>query len=416
MKQKMFPAFIIAFLLSICVLHADDRGTNPPNIVLIIGDDCAWTDYGFMGHSVVQTPNLDRLSRESLTFKSGYVSAPLCCPSLASILTGLHPHQNGVLGNEPPPPRGDRTRFFELVDQVPTLPRLLGEKGYLSFQTGKWWHGNFTHGGFTHGMTVKGRHGDAGLAIGRETMQPMYDFMKSAQDQKKPFFVWYAPMMPHTPHKPPARLLEKYQAQDKANAAYFGMIEWFDETCGELLDHLDRHGLRDNTIVIYLADNGWKQGNDSPLHDGKRSPYEGGTRTPILIRWPGHIKPCESNEPVMSVDLAPTILRAAGLSATEKMQGFDLVDLQAAKIKRDCIFGAAYEHDMQDWDDPEKSLQARWAIECGKWKLLNRKDSIELYDLAADPHEKDNLATANPELIKRLSKRLDDWWAHGNSR
>ena len=415
MMQKVFPALIGMFLCAIGVLHADGDVTQP-NVVLIIGDDCAWTDYGFMGHPVVQTPHLDRLSTESLTFKSGYVSAPLCCPSLASILTGLHPHQNGVLGNEPPNPRGDRARFYELVDQVPTLPRLLGEKGYFSFQTGKWWHGNFTHGGFTHGMTLKGRHGDDGLAIGRETMQPIYDFIKLAKDQQKSFFVWYAPMMPHTPHQPPARLLEKYQAQDKANAAYFGMIEWFDETCGELLNHLDQQGLSDDTIVIYLADNGWKQGNNSPLHDGKRSPYEGGTRTPILVRWPGHIKPSISNEPVMSVDLAPTILRAAGLVPSEKMQGVNLLDLMDGKVHRDCIFGSAYEHDMQDWDDPEKSLQARWVIEKGKWKLLRRRDSTELYDLSVDPHEQKNLATANPEVIQRLSTKIDQWWTQGNKR
>lgn len=262
MNHKMLFVFIVVISMTIG-LRAADGDADSPNIVLIIGDDCAWTDYGFMGHPVVQTPTLDRLSKESLSFRSGYVAAPLCCPSLASILTGLHPHQSGVLGNEPPPSAGDRTRFYELVEQVPTLPRLLGERGYLSFQAGKWWHGNFTHGGFTHGMTLKGRHGGEGLAIGRETMQPIYDFIRTAQGQEKPFFVWYAPMMPHTPHTPPARLLEKYQSQDIANAAYFGMLEWFDETCGELLEHLDRQGLRDNTIVIYLADNGWKQGKKS---------------------------------------------------------------------------------------------------------------------------------------------------------
>ncbi len=409
-------------LLFICMLvgshsvYATVGGQNQPNIVIMIGDDCAWTDYGFMGHPVVQTPRLDRLSKESMTFQCGYVSAPLCCPSLASILTGLHPHQSGVLGNEPPPPVGDRTRFYELVDQVPTLPRLLAEHGYLSFQTGKWWHGNFKHGGFTSGMTLTGRHGDAGLAIGRETMQPIFDFIGTAKEQKKPFLVWYAPMMPHTPHSPPARLIEKYEAKDKSNAAYYGMIEWFDETCGVLLDHLDQQGLHDNTIVIYLSDNGWKQGNNNPLHDGKRSPYEGGVRTPILVRWPDHIKPGLSSEPVMSVDLAPTILSAVGLAPSKQMQGVDLVELLAGKVRRDCIFGAAYEHDMQDWDEPAKSLQARWVIEGGKWKLLSRQDTAELYDLSADEHEQNNLADENPALVNRLSKRLEQWWTEGNLR
>lgn len=387
-----------------------------PNIVLIIGDDCGWTDYGFMGHKVVQTPRLDRLSKESVTFTSGYVAAPLCCPSLASMLTGLHPHQHGVLGNEPPPKSGDRTRFYELVDKVPTLPRLLAERGYLSLQTGKWWHGHFKHGGFTHGMTKTGRHGDAGLKIGRDTMQPIWDFIAAAKEQKKPFFVWYAPMMPHQPHTPPKRLLEKYQTKDKASAAYYGMIEWFDETCGALLDHLDQQGLSDNTIVIYLADNGWKENNTSPLRDAKRSPYEGGVRTPILVRWPGCIKPAVSGEPVMSIDLAPTILRAAGLEPSKQMQGVDLIELLARKTNRDCVFGAAYEHDMKDWDDAEKSLQARWVIEGGKWKLISRRKTAELFDLSADPHEKNNLAGTNPDIVQRLTARMEKWWAEGKPR
>jgi arylsulfatase A-like enzyme len=411
MIRTILLAFTAIVFLSFGAIAGADRDGSQPNTVLIIGDDCGWTDYGFMGHPVVQTPSLDRLARESMVFKSGYVSAPLCCPSLASILTGLHPHQSGVLGNEPPPPRGDRTRFYELVDQVPSLPRLLGEHGYLSFQTGKWWHGNYAHGGFTHGMTLKGRHGDAGLAIGRETMQPIFEFISTAQQQKQPFLVWYAPIMPHTPHTPPARLLEKYEALEKENAAYFGMIEWFDETCGQLLDHLDQQGLSDNTIVIYLADNGWKQGAASPLHDGKRSPYEGGTRTPILIRWPGHIRPGVSVEPVMSIDLAPTILRAAGLKPTDRMQGLNLLDLLDGSVRRDCIFGAAYHHDMQDWDNPQQSLQARWVIENGQWKLLSGQGPVELYDLSLDPHEQNNLADENPAVIQRLSAQLDQWWA-----
>lgn len=118
----------------------------------------------------------------------------------------------------------------------------------------------------------------------------------------------------------------------------------------------------------------------------------------------------------MSVDLAPTILRAAGLAPTEKMQGVNLIDLVERKVHRDCIFGAAYQHDMQDWDDPNQSLQARWVIEGGKWKLLSRRDSAELYDLSVDPHEQKDLATENPEVIHRLSTRLDQWWTPGNKR
>ena len=150
------------------------------------------------------------------------------------------------------------------LEAVPTLPRLLAEKGYVSLQTGKWWQGDYRRGGFTHGMTKGQRHGDEGLDIGRKTMQPIFDFIADARKAGKPFFVWYAPMLPHTPHNPPERLLAKYK--DKAPsppvAKYWAMVEWFDETCGQLLDHLETEKLAENTIVVYVTDNGWIQDPD----------------------------------------------------------------------------------------------------------------------------------------------------------
>src|SRR6185437_5165076 len=200
-----------------------------PNIVLLISDDQGWRDYSFMGHRHIRTPRLDRLASQSLTFSRGYVPCSLCCPSLASIITGRYPHQHKITSNDPPLPAGlkgaainkdagyraKRREMVGFIDQVSTLPRLLGRKGYVSFQTGKWWQGNFRHGGFTDGMSqgdpdMGGRHGDKGLEIGRKTMQPMYDFIDHAKRDGKPFFLWYAPMMPHQPHNPPERLLAKY--------------------------------------------------------------------------------------------------------------------------------------------------------------------------------------------------------------
>ena len=127
-------------------------------------------------------------------------------------------------------------------------------------------------------MTTKGRHGDSGLIIGRQTMKPIYDFIDKAG--AKPFFVWYAPMMPHEPHNPPQRILKKYQADDRPEklAKYYAMCEWFDETCGQLLDHLDKKKLRDNTLVIFVIDNGWIQATGT-----KRGAY--GWYAPKRQRW-----------------------------------------------------------------------------------------------------------------------------------
>ena len=262
-----FPAWkFLCLLFAAClVLGWIDRATAAelrPNIVLIVSDDEGWTDYGFMGHAHIKTPHLDQLADRSVLFERGYVAAPLCRPSLASMITGLYPFTHRITGNDV-----DGRNNREALDQplraafhtLPSFVRELTANGYLAHQSGKWWEGSFEDGGFTHGMTRGGRHGDTGLTIGRTGMSPVTEFIDTASSEKKPFLVWYAPFLPHTPHNPPQRLLDKYIRPNRAEdvAKYYAMCEWFDETCGELLDHLDRRGLRENTVVIYISDNGW---------------------------------------------------------------------------------------------------------------------------------------------------------------
>lgn len=405
----------------------------PPNIVMIVSDDHAWTDYSFMGHPQVQTPNIDRLAAESLTFTRGYVPSSLCCPSLASIVTGLYPHQHGITSNDPPNPTGmplaklQRTPGFQtgreemnrLLEAIPTLPRALAERGYLSLQTGKWWQGNFKRGGFTHGMTQGGRHGDEGLQIGRQTMEPINDFLAEAKQQQKPFFLWYAPMMPHSPHNPPERLVAKYRAVAPSEhvAKYWAMVEWFDETVGELLTDLDEQGPRDDTIVVYVTDNGWitNPATGGYAAKSKQSPYDGGLRTPIMIRWPGHVAPERSEALASSIDLAPTLLTAVGGKPTAEMEGIDLLD-QEARNQRQAIFGECFTHSVVDFERPAASLRWRWMISHDEKLIVpalqNEPDGkVELYDLASDPQEERDLAGENPQVVERLRRQLDDWWS-----
>ncbi len=305
---------------------------DQPNVVMIISDDHCWTDYGFMGHQQLSTPNLDRLAAHSLTFRHGYVPSSLCCPSLATIITGLYPHQHGIVANDPPIAKGMKPGEFQrseafrqgrkemvgLIQAVPTLPGLLSRHGYRSLQTGKWWLGDYQTGGFTDGMTKGGRHGDEGLTIGRKTLQPINDFISQAKSAQKPFMVWYAPMMPHDPHTPPERLLNKYQAKTQSIhvARYWAMVEWFDETIGSLMKELSDQGVVDNTIVVYVADNGWIQRPNNPRYaeKSKQSPYDGGLRTPIMIHYPKRLKPAMIDTPISSIDLMPTILNLCGIS------------------------------------------------------------------------------------------------------
>ena len=227
---------VIAAIVCLFYHHAAVAAEQPPNIVLIISDDQSWTDFGFMGHETIKTPNLDKLAKESVTFRRGYVPTALCRPSLMTLVTGLHAHQNNVTGNDPARTKQNashaeksgkeaRELLISNIDKHPTVPRLLKEKGYLSFQCGKWWEGSYQRGGFTHGMTrgypkQGGRHGDDGLKIGREGMGPINDFIDTAVEAEKPFFIWYAPFLPHTPHTPPERLLKKYQQDGRPLADY----------------------------------------------------------------------------------------------------------------------------------------------------------------------------------------------------
>src|SRR5439155_17781794 len=207
------------------------RQARPANVVMIVGDDMGWTDFGFMGSKVVRTPHIDRLARESATFPHGYVPTSLCRASLATLLTGLFPHQHRICCNDPPAGI-DRSAMHPFIKNSPALPRLLGQAGYRSLQTGKFWEGHFSNAGFTHGETTnKDRHIAPKPQIGRDGMGPVVEFIDKFQAD--PFFVWYAPMMPHRPHDPPERLLKRYAVKDRdiAVARYFGMCEWFDETC-----------------------------------------------------------------------------------------------------------------------------------------------------------------------------------------
>jgi uncharacterized sulfatase len=388
-----------------------------------------------MGHEHVKTPNLDRLAAESLVFKRGYVPSSLCRPSLATMITGLYPHQHKITCNDPPLPKDglgnkspqflkQRQEMVAYIEKVPTLPRLLEKRDYVSFQAGKWWEGNACRcGGFTEGMThgepdKNGRHGDEGLTIGRQGLKPVFDFLDKAKADGKPFYVWYAPMMPHSPHNPPERFLNKYLDKTKSIhvARYWAMCEWFDETIGDLLAKLEANGQAENTVVIYLHDNGWIQDPDSPnfAPKSKRSPYDGGLRTPILVRWPGRVKPRVSDDLAISIDLAPTVLAAVGDKPPPEMPGIDLRDSSAVSARK-IIFGEVFEHNAVDVHNPAANLQYRWVI-AGEWKsIVPHEPNIkggkpELYDLARDPFEKDNLAAKEPDRAAELTRRLDGWW------
>ncbi len=432
-------------LLFISIAITNAKQTRP-NIVFILSDDQAWSDYGFMGHKDINTPNLDKLSEQGLTFKRGYVAAPICRPSLASIITGVSPTVHGITAND----SGEykhRTKndppFREAFHKHPNFVKLLSDSGYLTLQTGKWWEGTYQEGGFTHGMTHAdpnrgGRHGDEGLKIGRTGMKPINDFIDLAIKEDKPFFVWYAPFLPHTPHNPPARLLNKYKAKDRPQdiTKYYAMCEWFDETCGQLLNHIDQKKLTENTVVIYACDNGWAptstRANDPTQKNWKRyaqrsksSPFENGIRSPIMIRWHKKISPLNSTDLAHTTDIFPTIATLANIDTPKHLQGINLLNKQTRK-KRSTIFGVTHSSHNMTLGKPDQTLQYQWAIEAN-WKLIIRQNGTDnsrfralhhwdnepfrLYNLITDPTETNNLASKHPEKVAQLKKKIDIWHA-----
>jgi arylsulfatase A-like enzyme len=420
----------LLFTLAIGVFSLSAHAA-PPNVVMIISDDHHWGDYGFMGHPHIQTPHIDKLAKESLTFRRGYVPSSVCCPSLASIITGRYPHEHRITSNDPAKPAGmppkdfhksrefkeGRELMVKHLNEWPTLPKLLGQAGYASLQTGKWWLGDYSTGGFTAGMSKGGRHGDEGLDIGRKTMQPIHDFIAGARKESKPFFIWYAPLMPHDPHTPPERLLGKYRdkAPSVAVAKYWAMVEWFDESCGELFTCLEREGLAKDTIVVYVADNGWitnpQTGRFAPK--SKLSPYDGGLRTPIMVRWPDKLAPGVSDTPVSSLDFFPTILKACGVPLPKDLPGIDLADPSAVEARK-TLTGECFTHNFVDQEKPATSLLWRWILEDG-WKLIVPTPQAdhtepELYQVSGDPHEKRNLAAGEAARVARMRAKLDAWW------
>jgi uncharacterized sulfatase len=473
--KLFFPLLLLTIttLLSCQEKVIQKEVKKKPNIIFIISDDQSWGDYSFMGHPHIQTPNIDALAKESATYTRGYVSSPLCGPSLATIISGKYAFQHGQTGND----GGDsgkgptlwndkddeelrakqfklskkqglnylyseqRNELFDVVKekfyQNKLLTDYLSEAGYRSFQSGKWWLGSWKEGKFDAGMTHgdykrKGRHGDEGLKIGREGLEPIYNFIEESQKDDTPFFVWYAPFLPHTPHNPPQELLDKYLkvAPSKSVAEYWAMCEWFDQTVGALMLHLKEKSIDDNTLIVYTTDNGWIQSEKHHVYAprSKRAPHEGGVRTPIMFRFPGTIEPeMDEDNLVSNIDLVPTVLEFLDVNADD-LPGINALDKEKSKA-REVLFIECYNHDILDVKKPAETVLYKVAIN-NRWKLMvpNPKmvlreyekteeqymgyysNKVQLFDLKNDPGEMVNLAEKYPEVVAQMSQQIDQWW------
>jgi arylsulfatase A len=428
-----------------------------PNFVVILADDLGWSDLGCYGADLHETPSLDRLAREGMRFTQAY-AAPVCSPTRASLMTGKHYarlHVTIWLEASQNPPQ-DRPLIPPVsVANLPhgevTIARRLQAAGYLTALVGKWHLGDAAHYPETHGFDTniggtfwgaphsyffpyRGArsaggefryvpHLEGGIA-GEYLTDRLTDeairVIDSAGD--RPFFVYLAHHAVHTPIEAKSDLASHFESRitdagRHKNAKYAAMVASLDQSVGRVMDHLTAKGLADNTVLIFLSDNGGYLGqydgqactNNAPLRSGKGSVYEGGLRIPLIVRWPGVTTPGgTSEEPVHCMDLHATIAQAATLPSQTAagLDGLSLVPLlegSAISLPREALF-AHYPH-YYPTTTPASAVRAR------DWKLIEYYEDgrQELYNLRDDPGEQHDLSQQHAHMTATLSTKLHAW-------
>ncbi len=438
---------------------AQNSETSPPNFVVILVDDLGWKDLGCYGASYYETPHIDQLAAEGVRFTDAYAAAAVCSPTRAALLTGRYPARIGITDWMRMAPQGTRTDRrdpptdayenvgerlltpknpyrMELEEQ--TIAELLTDAGYATGQVGKWhlgaepWYPEkqgfaFHRGGSDLGQppnyffpfSPKSSHrlsgfesGPPGQYLTDREAEEATAFIR--RHRTKPFFLYLSHYAVHTPIQAKKDLKAHFDQKprgDQKNPAYAAMIASVDQSVGRVLAELDAQGLRENTMVILTSDNGGLASvtNNLPLRGGKGNPYEGGIRVPLIARWPGMIPAgISSGEPVSSIDIFPTMLDAASLPTPEEppIDGESLLGVMEGRddLNRDGLFWH-FPH-YRGHDATPYSM-----VRQGNYKLIRFYDDghLELYDLAHDPSEQQNLASREPERAKQLDVLLSKW-------
>ncbi len=422
-----------------------------PNVVLILADDLGWMDLHCQGNKLIDTPNLDRLASQGMRFTDAYAAAPVCTPTRAAIMTGQSPARLAITNHAPGHPSGfappgaavgeaDTAKYLPLKHV--TIAERLKAAGYATGFIGKWHlscrrgqrgtppseadlrpeHQGFGSnvGGCDYGgppsyfdpyrnPTITDRR--AGEYLPERLADESIAFMTTNRD--RPFFLALWNYAVHYPRQAPADLLAKYSKRKGRGIkiqAYAAMVEGLDRALGRVLKALDTLGLADNTLVIFTSDNGSLDGDNRPLRGVKGYLYEGGIRVPWIIRWPGKVKPGTTcTTPIISTDLYPTLLQAAGLAPEtgKVLDGESVVPLlrQTGRLQRDAIYFHYPNYAFH------KQNRLGSAIREGGFKLIKHYDdnSVELYDLGEDIGERNDLAAKLPKKARRMRERLERW-------
>lgn len=431
--------WLASLAVSACAADPPPR----PNVVLILADDLGWTDLGCYGSDLYETPHIDRLSRDGMTFTQAHSACTVCSPTRAAILTGKYPARlhvtDWIPGLVPANPKLLPPQWTKhLPHEEPSLAEVLRGAGYATASIGKWHLGNEDesypeHHGFDD--NIAGTHlaaprsyfapyniatladGPEGECLTGRLAEEACKFIEQSRD--RPFFLYLPHFAVHLPIQGKPAVAEKYRAKLRpgmrhTNPIYAAMVESLDDAVGRVRGKLDELGLAEQTIVIFTSDNGGHIPTTSnhPLRYGKASCYQGGTRVPLIVHWPGVTSSgSTSDTPVISHDLYPTALEMTGVRGRpeHKTDGVSLVPLlrRTGDIDRDALY----------WHYPHYQLYQQGgttpygAIQAGDWRLIEFYDDmrVELYNMAEDIGEERDLAAAMPDKAADLRRRLRAW-------
>ena len=436
----MMGRIVLWFVVTVVAIGGSDAIAESPNVIVVLVDDMGWQDLSCQGSPFYETPNIDRLAAGGLRFTNGYAACTVCSPSRAAMMTGQYPARlhitDWIPGHDRPFAKlriPDWQTFLPL--ETVTVAERLRSAGYATASIGKWHLGHAMyypqHQGFDRnvGGYERGQppsyfapyriptlpEGPAGEYLTDREAAEAVKFITANRD--RPFFLYLPHYCVHTPIQAKPDVTAKYAAKvvpgvSVRNDAYAAMVESVDDCMGRMLDTLEALGIRDRTAIFFTSDNGGlaKVTDNAPLRAGKGSAYEGGVRVPFIVSWPGATKAGSTSDvPVITPDIPATILSltAVGAEPSQLLDGVNLEPLFAGdRLARDAIYWH-YPHYHPGGATPYS------AIRSGSWRLVHFYEDgrSELYDLAADVGERNDLAAAHPGQVVDLKKRLDTWLA-----
>ena len=425
---------ILSILFLACLTT---NATTQPNIVLIFVDDLGYADVGYHGCEDVQTPHIDSIAEHGIRFPAGYVTAPVCGPSRAALLTGRYQQEFGFEDNPGPFRQSAETRIGIPFD-VPTIGKLFKQAGYRTAWIGKHHSGkesdnNPTHRdfdvffGFLNGALgyFVGDNKKGELLRGLEPVAYESEYLTDAftreaikfiEDSKDAPFMLYLPYNAvHAPMHATEDLLKKYaHIEHEGRRQFAAMLDSMDSNIGRVLDTLKAQGLYENTLVFFISDNGGAEDKSNysynyPLRGLKSSMYDGGIRVPFALQWPAQIKPATFEAPVCTIDVIPTALAAAGVIPAPELQlrGRNLLPYFAGNAPK-------FEDRYLYW-----RFMHGHVIRNHEWKLVRpwggrdfiATDAWELYHISEDISESNNVIEQYPEIAAQLRTAWESWSA-----